>query len=91
MIDEQWVRDHIGTVPAAGGCGTSYHDERGDVQDCTSVEPCRACLRQRIAQLEAQRGGAAGVPELTAGDIEARLDSTFGALKGEPENEQAVE
>ena len=57
-MDEQWVRDHIGTVPAAGGCGTSYHDERGDVQDCTSVEPCRACLRRRIEQLEAQRGGS---------------------------------
>lgn len=91
MIDEQWAREHVGTAPSVGGCGASYHDERGDVQDCTSVEPCRACLRRRIEQLEAQRGGAAGVPELTAGDIEARLDSTFGALKGEPENEQAVE
>ena len=57
MIDEQWAREHAGTTPSVGGCGTSYHDERGDVQDCTSVEPCRACLRQRIAQLEAQRGG----------------------------------
>ena len=58
MIDEQWARDHIGTMPSVGGCGASYHDERGDVQDCTSVEPCRACLRRRIEQLEAQRGGS---------------------------------
>lgn len=63
MIDEQWAREHVGTTPSVGGCGTSYHDERGDVQDCTSVEPCRACLRQRIAQLEAQRGEAAVVPD----------------------------
>ena len=63
MIDEQWAREHVGTAPSVGGCGTSYHDERGDVQDCTSVEPCRACLRRRIEQLEAQRGGAVVVPE----------------------------
>lgn len=54
-MDEQWAREHVGTTPSVGGCGTSYHDERGDVQDCTSVEPCRACLRRRIAQLEAQQ------------------------------------
>ena len=41
---EQWARDHIGMVPAVGGCGKAYHDESGNVQDCTSVEPCRACL-----------------------------------------------
>ena len=68
MIDEQWAREHVGTTPSVGGCGTSYHDERGDVQDCTSVEPCRACLRQRIAQLEAQRGGAVVAPELKDSD-----------------------
>ena len=34
-------------------CGRSYHDERGDVQDCAEVEPCPRCLRNRVAQLEA--------------------------------------
>ena len=73
MIDEQWAREHIGTVPAAGGCGASYHDERGDVQDCTSVEPCRACLRRRIEQLEAQRGGVIVAPEYPENSFDVRM------------------
>ena len=72
-MDEQWAREHVGTTPSVGGCGTSYHDERGDVQDCTSVEPCRACLRRRIAQLEAQRGGAVVVPEYPENSFDVRM------------------
>lgn len=73
MIDEQWAREHVGTTPSVGGCGTSYHDERGDVQDCTSVEPCRACLRRRIEQLEAQRGGVVVVPEYPENSFDVRM------------------
>lgn len=77
-MNEQWAMEHIGMTPAAGGCGTSYHDERGDVQDCTSVEPCRACLRRRIEQLEAQRGGAQRggsvvVPEYPENSFDVRM------------------
>lgn len=73
MIDEQWAREHVGTMPSVGGCGTSYHDEHGDVQDCTSVEPCRACLRRRIAQLEAQRGVAVVAPEYPENSFDVRM------------------
>lgn len=81
-MDEQWARDHIGITPAVGGCGTSYHDERGDVQDCTSVEPCRACLRRRIEQLEAQRGGAVVVPDDACPRVEQTILHVPGVSRG---------
>lgn len=33
-------------------CGNHYHDERGEVQDCTEKAPCRGCLEACIAELE---------------------------------------
>ena len=77
-MDEQWARDHIGTMPSVGGCGTSYHDERGDVQDCTSVEPCRACLRRRIEQLEARESQRAAERLPKDGDeLQALLNKAY--------------
>ena len=32
-------------------CGTSYHDERGEVQDCTPETPCRSCLVAEVERL----------------------------------------
>ena len=32
-------------------CGTSYHDERGEVQDCTPATPCRSCLVAEVERL----------------------------------------
>lgn len=35
-------------------CGNAYHDERGDVQDCTEEVKCRRCLLADIADLKDQ-------------------------------------
>ena len=35
-------------------CGNAYHDERGDVQDCTPEAKCRRCLEADIHDLKEQ-------------------------------------
>jgi len=32
-------------------CRQPYHDERGEVQDCSEDEPCRACLRVELSHV----------------------------------------
>lgn len=45
-------------------CGLPYHDERGEVQDCTRWQPCRKCLETECARLMRETP-AAYVLELT--------------------------
>ena len=79
--------DHIAQLEAQRGANV--------LATCANCAQRGHCVHAKLGEAcedhIVQRGGAVVVPELTAGDIEARLDSTFGALKGEPENEQAVE
>lgn len=46
-------------------CGLPYHDERGEVQDCTCRHPCRKCLEAECARLMRETP-VAYVVELTA-------------------------
>ena len=36
------------------GCGQTYHDERGEVQDCEEGALCRRCLERQLAEARAE-------------------------------------
>ncbi len=59
-------------------CGRSYHDERGEVQDCADGRECPACLRAERDQLRAAVERLKAAPSIHA--ISVLVDHARGVL-----------